>query len=112
MSRPPREILIRPIITEESSRLQFNPGRTRKRHEDKAQEVRPQFVFEVSRGATKIEIKQAVEKMFEVHVSSVNTLNVRGKDRRVGRSVGKRSDWKKAVVTLGEGETIDVFEGV
>lgn len=112
MSRAPREILIRPIITEESSRLQFNPGRTRRRHQDKHQEIRPQFVFEVSRDATKIEIKKAVERMFEVHVSSVNTLNIRGKDRRVGRSVGKRSDWKKAVVTLDEGETIDVFEGV
>ena len=112
MSRAPREILIRPVITEESSRLQFNPGRIRKRHQDRQQEIRPQFVFEVSRDATKIEIKKAVERMFEVHVSSVNTLNIRGKDRRVGRSVGKRSDWKKAVVTLDEGETIDVFEGV
>jgi large subunit ribosomal protein L23 len=112
MSRAPRDILIRPVITEESSRLQFNPGRTRKRHQDKQQEIRPQFVFEVSRDATKIEIKRAVERMFEVHVSSVNTLNVQGKDRRVGRSVGKRSDWKKAVVTLDEGEAIDVFEGV
>jgi large subunit ribosomal protein L23 len=112
MSRAPREILIRPIITEESSRLQFNPGRTRKRHQDKAGEIQPQFVFRVSRDATKVEIKRAVEKMFEVHVSSVNTMNLMGKDRRVGRSVGKRPDWKKAIVTLAEGETIDVFEGV
>jgi len=112
MSRAPRDILIRPVITEESSRLQFNPGRIRKRHQDKGTEVQPQFVFQVSRDATKIEIKRAVEKMFEVHVSSVNTMNLMGKDRRVGRSVGKRSDWKKAVVTLAEGESIDVFEGV
>ena len=112
MSRAPREILIRPIITEESSRLQFNPGRIRTRHQDKEGELRPQFVFQVSRDATKIEIKQAVEKMFEVHVSSVNTMNIQGKDRRVGRYTGKRSDWKKAIVTLDEGETIDVFEGV
>ena len=69
-------------------------------------------MFQVSRDATKIEIKQAVEKMFEVHVSSVNTMNIMGKERRVGRSVGKRSDWKKAIVTLAEGEVIDVFEGV
>jgi large subunit ribosomal protein L23 len=112
MSRAPREILIRPVITEESSRLQFNPGRIRKRHQDKEGEIQPQFVFEVTRDATKIEIKRAVEKMFEVHVSSVNTMNIMGKDRRVGRSVGKRSDWKKAIVTLAEGEVIDVFEGV
>lgn len=112
MSRAPRDILIRPVITEESSRLQFNPGRTRKRHQDKEGEIQPQFVFRVSRDATKVEIKRAVEKMFEVHVSSVNTMNLMGKDRRVGRSVGRRSDWKKAIVTLAEGETIDVFEGV
>ncbi len=112
MSRAPREILIQPVITEESSRLQFNPGRIRKRHQEDESEIRPQFVFQVSRGATKIEIKRAVEKMFEVHVSSVNTMNILGKDRRVGRSVGKRSDWKKAIVTLAKGEVIDVFEGV
>lgn len=112
MSRSPREILIRPVITEESSRLQFNPGRIRKRHREKEGEIQPQFVFQVSRDATKIEIKRAVEKMFEVHVSSVNTMNIMGKDRRVGRSTGKRPDWKKAIVTLAEGELIDVFEGV
>ncbi len=112
MSRAPREILIRPVITEETSRLQFNPGRIRNRHQEKEGEIQPQFVFQVSRGATKIEIKRAVEKMFEVHVSSVNTMNILGKDRRVGRSVGKRSDWKKAIVTLAKGEVIDVFEGV
>lgn len=112
MSRAPREILIRPIITEESSRLQFNPGRIRKRHQGKAVDTRPQFVFEVVRDATKIEIRRAVEKMFEVHVSSVNTMNIEGKDRRVGRFVGKRSDWKKAIVTLAEGESIDMFEGI
>lgn len=110
--RAPREILIRPIITEESSRLQFNPGRIRARHRDREGELRPQFVFQVVRDATKIEIKHAVESMFEVHVSSVNTMNVQGKDRRIGRHTGKRSDWKKAIVTLAEGEVIDVFEGV
>ena len=49
--------------------------------------------------------------MFEVHVTSVNTMNVMGKERRMGRHVGRRPDWKKAVVTLAEGETIDVFRG-
>jgi large subunit ribosomal protein L23 len=112
MSRAPRDILIRPIITEETSRLQFNPGRIRTRHQDKDQPIRPQFAFRVTRDATKIDIKNAVEKMFEVHVTGVNTMNCLGKDRRVGRSVGKRPDWKKAIVTLEEGETIDMFEGV
>jgi large subunit ribosomal protein L23 len=112
MSRAPRQILIRPVITEESSRLQFNPGRVRARHQDEEQHVRPQFVFRVVRDATKVEIKSAVEKMFEVHVEAVNTMNCSGKDRRVGRHVGKRPDWKKAIVTLAEGETIDMFEGV
>ncbi len=111
MSRAPRDILIRPLITEESSRLQFNPGRTRKRYEEREAHIRPQFVFRVAGDATKIEIKSAVEKMFEVHVESVNTMNCRGKDRRMGRHAGRRPDWKKAIVTLAEGETIDMFEG-
>lgn len=111
MSRPAHEILIRPVVTEETSRLQFNPGRIRKRHQDKDQPVRPRYVFQVARNATKIEIRQAVESMFEVHVTSVNTMNVMGKQRRMGRHVGRRPDWKKAVVTLAEGETIDVFRG-
>ncbi len=111
MSRPAHEILIRPVVTEESSRLQFNPGRIRKRHQDKDLQVRPRYVFQVARNATKVEIRRAVESMFEVHVTSVNTMNVMGKQRRMGRHVGRRPDWKKAVVTLAEGETIDVFRG-
>ena len=62
--------------------------------------------------ATKIEIRQAVETMFDVSVSSVRTMNCIGKDRRVGRSVGRRPDWKKAIVKLAEGEAIDMFKGV
>jgi large subunit ribosomal protein L23 len=111
MSRPAHEILIRPVVTEETSRLQFNPGRIRTRHQDKELEVRPRYVFQVARDATKIEIRRAVESMFEVHVTSVNTMNVMGKQRRMGRHVGRRPDWKKAVVTLAEGESIDVFRG-
>jgi large subunit ribosomal protein L23 len=111
MSRPAHEILIRPVVTEETSRLQFNPGRIRTRHQDKDIPVRPRYVFQVARDATKIEIRHAVESMFEVHVTSVNTMNVMGKERRMGRHVGRRPDWKKAVVTLAEGETIDVFRG-
>lgn len=111
MSRAPHEILIRPIVTEETSRLQFNPGRIRKRHEDKDIPVRPRVAFVVDRNATKIEIRRAVEAMFDVHVTSVNTMNVLGKERRMGRYVGRRPSWKKAIVTLAEGEMIDVFGG-
>lgn len=109
MSRAPHEIVIRPIITEETSRLQFNPGRIRKRHEDKDIPVRPRVAFVVDRDATKIEIRRAVEAMFDVHVTAVNTMNMLGKERRVGRHVGRRPSWKKAIVTLAAGEMIDVF---
>jgi len=111
VSRAPHEILIRPIVTEETSRLQFNPGRIRKRHADKDIPVRPRIAFVVDRNATKIEIRRAVESMFDVHVTSVNTMNVMGKERRVGRHIGRRPSWKKAIVTLAEGEMVDVFGG-
>lgn len=111
MSRAPHEILIRPIVTEETSRLQFNPGRIRKRHADKDLPIRPRIAFVVDRNATKIEIRRAVESMFDVHVTSVNTMNVMGKERRVGRHIGRRPSWKKAIVTLAEGEMVDVFGG-
>jgi large subunit ribosomal protein L23 len=111
VSRAPHEILIRPIVTEETSRLQFNPGRIRKRHADKDLPIRPRIAFVVDRNATKIEIRRAVESMFDVHVTSVNTMNVMGKERRVGRHIGRRPSWKKAIVTLAEGEMVDVFGG-
>jgi len=111
MSRPPREILVRPIVTEESSRLQFNPGRIRKRHQGKERAERQKFVFEVVRDANKVEIRRAVEQMFEVQVLDVRTMNCLGKDHRVGRHVGRRPHWKKAIITLAEGETIDMYEG-
>ncbi|ABB30870.1 Ribosomal protein L25/L23 [Geobacter metallireducens RCH3] len=66
--------------------------------------------FEVDRSANKIEIKNAVEKLFKVEVSEVNTVNVAGKLKRVGRHYGKRSNWKKAYVTLKEGNNVDFFE--
>lgn len=96
MSRAARDILIRPLITEESSILQAEQNK---------------YTFEVHRSATKIDIRNAIEDMFDVAVSSVRTLNMPGKDRRVGRSVGRRPDWKKAIVKLAEGETIDMFKG-
>ena len=66
-----------------------------------------QHVFRVLPSASKNEIKQAVEKLFEVKVAAVNTINMNGKRKRFGQRQGKRSDWKKAIVTLQEGHDID-----
>lgn len=71
-----------------------------------------QVTFEVDRKANRIEIRRAVEEIFNVHVAGVRTLHVRGKFKQRGRILGKRRDWKKAVVTLAPGERIDFFEGV
>ncbi|GAA6184879.1 MAG: 50S ribosomal protein L23 [Aliiglaciecola sp.] len=68
-------------------------------------------VFKVVKDANKAEIKAAVEKLFEVEVSSVRTLNVKGKTKRHGQSFGKRNDWKKAYVVLKEGQDIDFVGG-
>lgn len=88
------EILRRPIaLTEKASRLRETN----------------QVIFEVARAATKIQIKNAVEKMFGVQVAGVNTLIVRGKVKRMGRGHGKLQNWKKAIVTLAEGQSIDFF---
>lgn len=67
-----------------------------------------QFVFRVDKAANKLAVKQAIETLFGVKVKSVRTLNVHGKSKRFGRSLGKRSDWKKAYVTLQEGHRIDL----
>ncbi len=64
-------------------------------------------VFKVATDATKAEVKAAVEKLFDVSVVGVNTLNVKGKVKRTGQKIGRRSDWKKAYVTLAEGSDID-----
>jgi large subunit ribosomal protein L23 len=69
---------------------------------------RNKYVFEVDRRADKPEIKRAIEQVFKVTVEDVRTMNVRGKVKRLGRFSGKRPDWKKAVVTLAAGESIDI----
>jgi large subunit ribosomal protein L23 len=69
------------------------------------------YSFEVARGANKIQIKQAVETLFNVNVETVHTMIVRGRDRRMGRGHAKTQNWKKAIVTLAEGDKIDIFEG-
>lgn len=70
-----------------------------------------QYLFEVDTRANKIEIRDAVERLFNVSVESVNTLIVRGRMRRMGRGHAKTKNWKKAIVTLKEGDSIDFFEG-
>lgn len=70
-----------------------------------------QFVFEVDPGANKIQIKESVEKAFKVTVLRVRTMNVRGKKKRLGRYQGRKAHWKKALITLKQGDSIEYFEG-
>lgn len=70
------------------------------------------YHFEVDRRANKIEIGQAVEKLFKVKVVSVRTMNMAGKKKRVGRVMGRKRDWKKAIVTLAPGSSIEIFQKV
>ncbi len=90
------DIIRRPVITEKNS-IQ--------------KEVSNQFTFEVDRMANRVEIKKAVEGIFNVKVAGIRTMQVKGKTKRRGWIVGKRRDWKKAIVTLMPGERIDFFEG-
>ncbi|UCF95082.1 MAG: 50S ribosomal protein L23 [Desulfobacterales bacterium] len=92
----PYEIIKRPLITEKTN--------TQK-------ELANQLSFEVDRRANRIEIKRAIESLFNVRVVAVRTMQMRGKIKRRGRILGKRPDWKKAIVTLRPGERIDFFEG-
>jgi len=91
------EVIKRPVLTEKTT-LQ--------------KELSNQITLEVDRRANKIEIKEAVEKIFKVNVIAVQSMVVRGKTKRVGRFSGKRSDWKKAIVTLKPGEQVPFLEGV
>lgn len=75
-------------------------------------EAANKYHFEVDRRANKVEIGQAVEKLFKVKVTEVRVIHVLGKNKRMGRVMGKKSDWKKAIVTLAEGSRIEVAEGV
>ncbi len=91
-----REIIIKPVVTEKSVDLM---------QENK-------YCFKVAKDANKIEIKNAIEEIFKVTVVNVNTVNVHGKVKRMGRTQGMTASWKKAVVTLREGDSIEVFEGL
>lgn len=90
-----RTILRRPLLTEKATI---------------ARETANEYVFEVARDANRIQIKEAVENRFDVKVTSVRTVSVKGKVKRMGMHQGKRADWKKAYITLQEGNTIDLFE--
>ena len=88
-----RDIILAPIITEKSTKIAENGNK---------------FVFKVKKDANKIQIKQAIEKIFNVKVTNVNTINVRARKKRVGRYTGKKSSYKKAIVTLAEGSQIEL----
>lgn len=95
--RDARFIILRPLVTEKGSRLR---------------EIGNKYLFQVARDANRIEIKRAVQEIFNVKVKDVKTIVVHGKVKRMGMFEGKRPDWKKAVVTLAEGQSIDLFEQV
>ena len=91
------QVLKRPLVTEKTNALR---------------DAKNDYAFEVSHDANKVEIRQAVETLFNVKVKSVRTAVVRGKFRRTRHGLGQRPNWKKAIVTLHEGQQIELFEGV
>ena len=97
MNREPYDVLIRPYLTEKMTTLR-----------EKANQV----AFIVRADANRIEVKRAVETALKVRVERVNIMNIQGKTKRMGRFVGKRPDWKKAIVTLKEGEKLELYESV
>jgi len=90
-----RNILVRPLVTEKSTSDKLDQENT--------------YVFEVGLQANKSEIKNAIESYFDVTVENVRTLIVRGKEKRFGRFIGKRSNWKKAYIRLAAGDSIDIY---
>ncbi len=93
----PYQVVLKPLLTEKGTRLK---------------EEGNQYLFRVARTANKIEIKQAIEQLFKVTVLNVRTARMRGKVKRLGRFQGRTSDWKKAIATLKEGDSIELYEGV
>ena len=90
------QIILRPLITEKTSA---------------AYQDRGEYTFRVHPDATKPQIRQAIEDLFGVKVTGVWTASQRGKEKRMGQSIGRRPNWKKAIVKLREGDTIEIFEG-
>ncbi len=91
------DIIVRPLVTEKSHEQLDRHGA---------------YTFVVANDANKIEIASAIEKQFNVKVKDVRTMRYAGKEKRMGRFVGRKASWKKAVVTLAEGDSIEIFEGV
>ena len=91
----PRKVLLRPLLTEKATIRR---------------EIANEYPFEVDVRANKIKIRNTVEQLFDVKVTNVRTLSVRGKMKRMGAHQGRRPDWKKALVTLAEGNTLELYE--
>jgi len=91
------EVIVRPLVTEKSHDMLDRLGA---------------YTFVVAKEANKIEIAQAVEKQFNVKVNDVRTMRYSGKAKRMGKHAGRKASWKKAVVTLAQGDSIELFEGV
>lgn len=96
MEKIASDIILKPIITEDSMERLENG----------------KYTFKVAKDATKVEIAKAVETLFDVKVAKVNTISVKGKEKRMGRYVGYRPDWKKAIVTVEGDKTIEFFDGM
>ena len=109
MTRAAHHIIKRPILTEKGTRLKEHGGAPVGTFGE--EDLKPQLLFEVALDANKIEIKSAIEALFSVKVVDVHTQIMRGKDKRIGRFMGRRPNWKKAIVKLREGDTIEIFEG-
>jgi large subunit ribosomal protein L23 len=97
MKRGPHDVLLRPLLTEKITAMRESGNKVG---------------FVVRSDANRIQIKRAVESALKVRVERVNVLNVMGKTKRLGRFAGKKPDWKKAIVTLKEGEKLEMYEGV
>ena len=95
--REPRKIIRIPLVSEKSTNMRINENK---------------YVFKVDKKANKLEIKRAIEELFKVNVEDVTTMMMHGKPKRLGRFEGRRPDWKKAIVRLKKGETIELFETV
>jgi large subunit ribosomal protein L23 len=91
------QVIKRPLVTEKGTKQKKQAN---------------QLAFEVDRRANKIVVRNAIETIFKVKVVSVRVMNVKGKERRVGRNVGRKADWKKAIVRLAPGENIEFLEGM
>jgi large subunit ribosomal protein L23 len=95
--RDPRRIIEVPLVSEKGTGMRMNENK---------------YVFRVDKKANKLEIRRAIEELFKVKVEDVTTMTMHGKPKRLGRFEGRRPDWKKAVVRLKKGETIELFETV